>query len=351
MTSEALWLRLREAGFVAGEPPPAEPGTPWFVRLMLGIAGWLGAIFLLVFVGIAFAALMRSATAGIAIGAAVCTAAVFLFRLRARGDLVNQFAFAISLAGQGLMMIGFANAFERGGVRFGAVATCVAVQQLALFVLAPNFSHRVWTAASGAYAIAFALHDWGLGTYVPALLTAAFVAIWLREFEHVRHGEVLRAAGYGVAAAVVFWFAQRSLPTLLWGGRPASAVHVWIGNIACAAVLLVAAFGLLRREAVSLASGAGRSAFVGAAILALVTLKAPGLAPAIAILVVGYANGNRPLAGFGVIALIAYLSHYYYSLHATLLEKSALLAAAGIALLVARYALLRAWPAKEAGNA
>jgi uncharacterized membrane protein len=80
-------------------------------------------------------------------------------------------------------------------------------------------------------------------------------------------------------------------------------------------------------------------------------LKAPGIAPATTILVLGYAHGNRPLAGFGVIAMIAYLSHYYYSLQATLLEKSALLAAAGIALLIARFAIQRAWPEKEAGDA
>jgi uncharacterized membrane protein len=67
--------------------------------------------------------------------------------------------------------------------------------------------------------------------------------------------------------------------------------------------------------------------------------------------VLGYANANRVLAGFGILALIGYLSYYYYSLQATLLEKSALLAAAGIALLLARCALLRAWPAQEAGDA
>jgi hypothetical protein len=85
MTGEALWLRLREARLVEGDMPASEPAPPWFVRLMLGIAGWLGAIFLLAFVGIGFAALMRSPTAGIAVGAAVCVAAVFPFPPAAKG--------------------------------------------------------------------------------------------------------------------------------------------------------------------------------------------------------------------------------------------------------------------------
>jgi hypothetical protein len=347
MTGEALWLRLREARLVEGDMPASEPAPPWFVRLMLGIAGWLGAIFLLAFVGIGFAALMRSPTAGIAVGAAVCVAAVFLFRLRQKGDLVGQFAFAISLAGQGLMAVGFMNAFDRST---GVVALCIAVQQAVLFLLAPSFLHRVWTAASGGYAAAYALGNFGLGAYAPALLTAAFVAVWLREFDFMKQAETVRAGGYGLAAAAAIWVVHGSMPLLL-NRMPVPGIHFWGGAIACGAVLLGSALALLRREGVSLDSAQGKAALIGASILALVALKAPGVAPATTILVLGYAHGNRPLAGFGVIAMIAYLSHYYYSLQATLLEKSALLAAAGIALLIARFAIQRAWPEKEAGDA
>ena len=347
MSGEALWLRLREARLVEGEMPASESRPPWFVRLMLGIAGWLGALFLLGFVGIGFAALLRSATAGIAMGAAVCVAAVFLFRLRAKGDLVGQFAFAISLAGQGLMAVGFGNAFNHS---VSAAAGCIAVQQAVLFFLAPSFLHRVWTAASAGYAFAYALGPSGAATIGPAALTAAFVAVWLREFDHGKHAETLRAGGYGLAAAAVLSTASDSM-RLVFGRISVEPMMVHAGAIACAVVVVWAAIALLRREGAALGSGQGKVALVGAAILALVAVKAPGIAPATAILVLGYANGNRPLAGFGVIAMLAYLSHYYYSLQATLLEKSALLAAAGIALLIARFALQRAWPAEEAEHA
>jgi hypothetical protein len=346
MSGEALWRRLRAASLVDGDMPVVEAGPPWFVRLMLGIAGWLGAIFLLAFVGIGFAALMRSATAGIAAGAAVCTAAVFLFRLGARGDLVGQFTFAVSLAGQGLVLVGLGNAFARSD---GFPALCFALLQAVLFALAPNFLHRVWTAGSGAYALAYALGQSGLGTFAPAALTGAFVAVWLPELERARRSETLRAAGYGIAGAVLAAMAEGAMRTR-WGVRPQD-VLLWAGAIASGAVFLAAAVLLLRREGVPPGSARGRVALVGALIIALAAVKAPWLGAATAILVLGYANGNRPLAGFGAIAMIAYLSHYYYSLQATLLEKSALLAAAGIALLLARFALQRAWPAQEAGDA
>jgi uncharacterized membrane protein len=60
-----------------------------------------------------------------------------------------------------------------------------------------------------------------------------------------------------------------------------------------------------------------------------------------------FANGNRVLAGLGILALLGYLSHYYYALYATLLAKSALLAGAGLVLLAARFALRRWWPRDE----
>jgi uncharacterized membrane protein len=134
----------------------------------------------------------------------------------------------------------------------------------------------------------------------------------------------------------------------LFGGKAGA----WIGAATCGAVLLWAVITLLRREGVPLASAVGKIALAGAAILALISLKAPGVGPAAAILVVGYANGNRVLAGLGVAALLGYLSHYYYALHATLLEKSVLLACAGLTLFLLRLALLKWWPrAKEVGHA
>jgi hypothetical protein len=244
--------------------------------------------------------------------------------------------------------------FQSIGKPAGA-ALAVAVQQAALFALIPNSVHRIWTAWSGAYAAVFALGGMGLAAYAPASLTAGFLLVWLREFEHPRGGELLRAGGYGLAIAAVQTAVMHGPLThaLLWGGGQGAErqFHAWAGAFACSAVLLWAALALLRREGVALASGPGRIALAGAAILALVSLKAPGIAPATAILVIGYANGNRLLAGLGVAALIGYLSHYYYSLQATLLEKSALLAGAGLALLLARLALHRWWPGKEAGDA
>jgi hypothetical protein len=348
-----LWARLSEAGLVQGDAPAAsEARAPWYVRVMLGIAGWIGAFFLLGFVGVGFAYVMESPAASFAVGAGVCAGAVLLFRASPKGDFVGQFGLAVSLAGQALMGFALVQWFNYS---FTGASLAIALQQALLFVLVPNFLHRVWTSWSGAYAAVFAIGNMGLHAFAPAAVTLAFLWLWLAEFDYPRRGTLLRAGGYGVALAAVqtavlqgnWWELGLGLRAELGG-----AAGLWLGHLASGLVLVWAVLRLLRREGVGVSAPHGRIALAGAVILAAVSLKAPGVGPATAILVTGYANGNRVLAGLGVIALLGYLSHYYYALHATLLEKSALLAGAGIVLLAAMFALRKWWPAgKEAQHA
>jgi hypothetical protein len=343
-----LWERLREAALVEGDMlAPDGASAPWYVRLMLGIAGWIGAFFLLGFVGVGFAWVMKSASASFMVGALTCAGAAAIFRLRSQSDFIGQFGMAVSLAGQAMMVFGLFQWFERSVT---GAALAVALQQGLLFVLVPNSLHRLWTSWSGSYAAAFALADTGLQAFVPAAVTAAFLWIWLSEFDHPKRGALLRAGGYGLALAAVqstvlhddlwtAWMLGRGVHGPLGG-----EAGIWLGNLASGAVLVWAVLRLLRREGVTLQDGHGRVALAGAVVLALISLRAPGVGPAAAILVVGYANGNRVLAGLGILALLGYLATYYYSLQATLLVKSALLVCAGIALLAARLALRRWWP-------
>lgn len=347
---DGLWARLREAGAVEGDVPAvAAERSPWYVRVMLGVAGWIGALFLLGFVGVGFAFVMESTVVSFALGAAVCAGAAFLYRSAPHSDFMNQFGLAVSLAGQMLMGFAVVRWFEHS---FNAAAFALALQQAVLFALVPNFIHRVWTSWTAAYAAVYALGNLGLQAFAPAAVTFGFLWPWLAEFDHPRRGELLRAGGYGLAlAAAQTAVLHGRLLGLLWHTGTAGPALVWAGNLASGLVLVWAVLRLLKREGVGPGEPHGRIALAGAALLALISLKAPGVGPAAAILIAGYANGNRVLAGLGVFALLGYLSHYYYSLHATLLEKSALLAGAGLALLVARWGLRRWWPGKEAPHA
>ena len=346
---ELVWTRLRAAALVEGELPAAsEASSPWFVRAMLGIAGWIGALFLLGFVAVGFAVIVRSAGALLVVGTLACAAATVVFRLLPRGDFASQFALAVSLAGQAMMAVALYELLRAPASGGQVAAFAVAVQQALLFALVPNFVHRVWTAWTASLAALLALGA-GFAGFAPALASAAFVAVSLREFDHARQATLVRAAAYGLALTTVHFVVMPHLLVSAWLWGPAfpggaARGNAWLEAAACGAVLLVAVLAILRREGVAPGSGPGRSALGGALVLALVALKAPGVAAATVVLLAGYANANRVLAGLGVLALIAYLSYYYYSLQATLLEKAALLGAAGLAVLAARFALQRWWP-------
>ena len=351
LPADALWQRLREAGLARGELPGGDAEAPWFVRFMLGIAGWIGALFLFGFFAVALHQLLSDAYARLFLGGLLCAAAALVARAGPRGELLGQFVLAVSLAGQALLATGLAEALRASPA---AAASAIAAPQALLFFAIPGTLHRAWCAATAGYAIAFALAQWGLGGYGTAVLTGAFALAWLREFDHARHAQLLRAAGYGLGVAACLWVTMHGTWAELWWlirGSSSGQAWVWPGAVATGAVVVATAAALLRREGMPLAAVPGALAMAGALIVAAASAKAPGIAPATGLLVLGYANANRVLAGLGMLALVGYLSHYYYSLHATLLEKSQLLAAAGIALLVARFAMQRVLPGKEARDA
>jgi hypothetical protein len=392
---ELLWSRLEEAGLVEGAPPPSGPtAAPWFVRAMLGAAGWLGALFLLLFTGMALRFVVESAPASLITGVAACAAAGALLRVKPENDFAVQFALALSLAGQGLALCAFVrwlSPHER------LVAPAMALFQAILFLLIPNAIHRVWTSWTGGCAVVFALASWRLQPFGPGLLSAACAWVWLEEFRSPKYGGMVRSGGYGLVLALVGAVAATAWAggDWLWGPEAAppsgSGWRPWLGAGASGAALLWAVGRLLARESTRTAAPDAQSAITKAdpplhdadglppnapdadrrpsasdglvqgdplrnpgidlfiagvaAILALATLKAPGLAPAVLILLLGFGNANPTLLGLGAAALLGYLSFYYYSLEATLLYKSALMSATGIILLAARLIRERLGPA------
>ncbi|MCU0971307.1 MAG: DUF4401 domain-containing protein [Gammaproteobacteria bacterium] len=345
------WERLAAAGLVHGEPPPSTPRSPWYVRVMQGGSGWLGALFLLGFAGGTFAFLFEDDLGALVGGLIACVAAALTFRRWPDSDFAGQLAFATSLAGQALVAVGLWGLLDE---RLGPVAALMAAFLVALWALVPGYLHRTWTAWTAAFWGWLALLDAGLGPLVPGLYAAAFAWVWLSEPELVRHGDRVQAAGWGLALAVaqfpIAGWAIGDLIHLLGTARtPLLSAAISAAGLALpAAVLLGVVARLLARERASQSSGPAIAALGGAAVLALMTLKAPGLAPAVILLVVGHAVGNRELAGLGVLALLAFLARYYYALHATLLEKSLLMMATGAALLAVYAALRWLWRRREA---
>lgn len=345
MTAGELWARLAADGLVDGEMPAADrPAAPWYVRVMLGIAGWIGALFLLGFVGVGFSFVMEDSTSALVAGAVVCGAAFALFRAFDGNDFAEQFGLAVSLAGQGLMIIGLADIFDARGQ---AIYLAVAAMQAALALLVPNFLHRLLATCGAAIAVALAINAAALHGLSAPILCLGLALVWLEPRIWAAGGGLWRPVGYGLVLALLLVETFRLFGAgLLFEPAQASrwiALHgPLIGRALTAAVLLFVAIALIRREGASPKSPVALAAAGAALVLGLVSLTAPGLASALLILLLGFAAGNRLLTAVGVLSLLGFVTHFYYSLHATLLEKSGILAVTGLCLLAAWFALRRA---------
>ncbi len=338
-----LWAKLSAAGLVAGAMPDArDEHAPWYVRVMLGIAGWIAAVFLLAFVGAALQFVIQSKTASVAVGFMLIAGAYVGFRAGSRRDFVAMFSLATSFAGQALVIFGL-GLIEH--MRQGMPWALIAAIEAALALAMPNFIHRVFSAYATGVALAYALAVSGANGVAVGILAAAVAAVWLSELRLGKLHAVVAPVGYGLTLALiqveatsimesslVVMFGTRAAPNFL--GRP------WIGEALAAAALVATAWTLLRRASGGL-DGRAALALLAAAVVGAVSFKAPGVAGGLMIVLLGFANGNRVLAGIGVAALLAAVSGYYYRLDATLLVKSGVLAATGAVLLGVRVLVLR----------
>jgi hypothetical protein len=348
MSAAMLWAQLSADGLVEGPQPAPEPaGSPWFVRLMLGIAGWIGALFLLGFVGVALSFIIDNAASAMTAGAICCAGALALFRSFDGQDFVEQFALALSLAGQALLVIGLGQIFKLDSP---TLYLAIAAVEGALAIAIPNALHRVLSAAGAAVALALCIDQLGLHGIAAPLLCAALALVWLDPARWAAGGRLWRPIGYGLLLAllIVECFRLFDARALFGSAKETSwmAVHgPLIGRALSAAVLVWAAATLSGREGDSSGSRTVLLAVGAALLIGLLSLLAPGLSTALLVLLLGFAAGSRLLMAMGIVGLLGFTAHFYYSLHATLLVKSGILAVTGLCLLAAALLLRRLAPA------
>jgi Domain of unknown function (DUF4401) len=335
----AAWQALREAGLVHGDPPAVPLDSPWYVRLMLGVAGWIAAGFLLGFVAAGLTWVIKSAMACVVVGLLGSGAAWLLLRKLGHNDFAAQFALAVSLAGQALFAYGVFQLFD-WSPDAAVPWSLLALQQAALVLVMPSAIHRLWSGFVAAAAVTMVLRAGGAAFLAPAVLLGAGAWAWLNEFRWPRFGQVLRPAAYGVVLALIFLELAAGLVRPATGFEVDPAGRRLYGQLLNGAVLLCVVWVLLRRSGAALPGRTALVVLAGTALLVLVSLEAPGVAASLCLLLLGFAHGNRVLAGLGGAALLLYAGGYYYELDVTLLVKSQVLAATGAVLLTLRWLLL-----------
>jgi hypothetical protein len=342
----ALWQRLADAGLVNGPlPERSESSSPWFVRAMLGVAGWIGALFLLGFIGVGMAFVFKDEAAALFVGALCCAAAYFAFARAGRNELALQFGLALSLAGQGIFIYGLhESVFDNDSPLF---FLAVAAFETVLAYYLASFVHRVWSAFAAATAFGYAMNMFGLYGAGTALIGAGLVTIWLKDELWAARGAFWRAIAWGLVFAFVqpsseLGDAERWVRSI----DPTSQITwiVWLKSILVAAVLIYVVYRLLERYGVELSSRIGVSSLAATAVVGAATLRAPGITSSLVIVLLGFACGSRTLLGFAIVSMLSYLAYFYYSLDVTLLLKSIALAGSGLVLAAMWVVMRRVFP-------
>ncbi|MBC8026905.1 MAG: DUF4401 domain-containing protein [Steroidobacteraceae bacterium] len=319
---------LRARGVIAADAPAltGEPqDRPWFIALLQGVAGWLGGIFLLVFLG----AMLRpeSAVSMAACGIVLLLGAWGMYFADRNAVFLDQFALAMSIAGQFALAWAIVKDADSGVF----IAATLFVLQCAVFAVMPNKFARLLAAffacAAWVYTIRFLLRP-GAGDG----LIFDDELIWRSSL----------AGGYVVPLgwlltwvpmiALVAWLVKRESrwmsSRVRTFARPALS-GLLLGLSAAGIVTEPLGIFLLGEEQLGLAVGWWSLFPLLSIVLAVFAM------------VCAYQVRSAGIVGVAILAALVHLSRFYYLYGTTLLWKSLIMVAVGAALLGAGFALAK----------
>lgn len=354
--------------------PLSTKHTPWYLQMVLGFSGWLTGAFLMGFLALFFSDLK---TGFIVLGLVLlAVASKVLYASRdQQQDFLENLALSLSVAGQASFTLGW---FETFHYSEEDILLIVAVLQLVLVVVMHSFLHRLFSA--GLAGVLFYAY-W----YVEDLVYVADIWIiclmgfslfcWFQmqrptillqtghetqnetshesthQTEYVtEHGwwqTIIKPITYGMTLAVLglhVWWASKTY-TLKRHGLSYQAYQEGAGFLLVLPDLLMLVWTcmvvrhLFKRHPLPLLSLEGVLAGVGIIIFTIADSFSLGVMVSLLYLLVGFAQSNRLLQGLSVLALLGFISSYYYFLDVSLLHKSILLGVLGLVLLLSRFML------------
>ncbi|MER0431250.1 DUF4401 domain-containing protein [Aeromonas caviae] len=315
--------RLRAAQLVEGDALRDEQ-PHWSGRFLLGMVGWIAALFLLFFLFMAFEQLTRDPNNALTMGMVLMAAALGLNRMATRSDLWDQFVLALALAADAWLLYGLLDRLDLNvaWLWFGLTAFSLGVAAL--------FEHwliRLFHSFAAAILLTLALACLGLHLLALPLVMGAVALCWLQaERDPARH-LLYESLTLGLALSLLV---LGRLHHPLWEGGTSvlnelgsSRLPLWLNPLLCAALLLA----VMVRLRLPLRYG-----------LPLVVISAiiPGMGAGALVLVLGFYAGSLALMTLAGLLLLGFGSLYYYDLGLTLMTKSWLLLASGALLLGTR---------------
>lgn len=317
---------------------------PWFIRAMVGVGAWLASLLLIGFVGsIGFAA-----ESGFVIVGVVFIGGAILLRVKSHNDFLVQSALATSLAGQAVLAYGIAEVSGNDGKDlFEIMLSIIIMLNVVLFFVFPDRIHRVLSILITASSLGTLGYFWKLNALVPILgpiCATGMVFFYQRQAAFIQRGkgQLIRPLVTGLMLAA-FGFLLLSTVYLLpemnidftFYPRP------WISTLLLGALFVYLGTGVWAQLGVGMGTLA-RVVFYGLLLAIIAAAWAiPGLLLALIVSMLGATSGNRVFTGAGIAFLVVFIATYFYGVELSMLTKSITLVSTGVALLLARWLLLR----------
>ena len=326
MSELTPWQRLLAASLVEGEAPLDEQ-PHWSSRFLLGIVGWLAALFLLFFLFMAFEGVIREANHALAMGAILMAAALGLNRRASRGDLWDQFVLALALAADAWLLYGL---IDRVDLHSAILWLGLCALSLGIAALFEHWLIRLFHSFAAAILLTLGLACLGLQLLALPLVMGVLTVCWLLAERQPSRHQLYESLTLGLALSLLV---LGRLHHPLWDGGASmldelghSRLPLMLNPLLCAALLL----GVMVRLKLPLLYGLP---------LVLISALIPGMGAGALVLVLGFYAGSLGLMTLAGLLLLGFGSLYYYDLGLTLMSKSWLLLGSGALLLGARQLL------------
>ncbi len=340
-----LWSQLKQSNLVQGDMPVSQTSdTPWYIRTMQGFAGWIAAFFLLGFFGTVFAWIFdrESAFALIAIGLVGNTIAYAIFRASGKNEFLHQLGLVFNLCGQLIVAWGIYEATRSFKADYFFI---LFIYQVILVFAIPDFTSRVLTTWFAMFALFAGFSRMGIFNLGAAMASVMFTFAWVNDLKWQKLKNIWEPIGYGLALSMLqfngqllfgrefYWWYQSS--HLDW----LNLYSYWLSEFLIAAIFINILLKIVKQYQIKLQSHAGALIIASGLLIILMGYFIIGTSGALLLLLIGFIKQCRLLISLGLVALLGFISWYYYNLDLTLLTKSMILIGFGLCFFIGFYLL------------
>jgi len=320
----------------------AQDHMPWYLRVLIGGAAWVGAWFLLgTLLGIVGMAIgERIDAVAVVLGLMLMPAGVALGHA-SRGELQRQASLVSVITGQ-LLLVGGLGAISES-IALAAAATVVS--SAILITLFGDGVYRFGATLAIVTAILIVAFDRRL-PYAMGVVTAATAClpmlIWRSSPQLQAFHRQLDPVAWACATAACGLLALQAVIDAVTGSSGYSPAFIqlllpkaWPLTAVFVLLLVWLATQVAREHGKAPTDPTVAAAIAGATAIGALTSSTPAVSGALMLVMLGFDRRRGGLVGLAASFLVGFLGIYYYSLALSLLQKSAVLVASGAVCLAA----------------